>query len=386
MTVPEILVATVETPDGVVIPGPHGVSSGSETHYPGISGMVALIVSGGEALLIDSGMRTAPGSPGGVLTKICELIDSRPGLKLKYILQTHWHFDHTGNTEYLRTRYGAKVMCHPLERAIIEDPILGSNPDYVKSLGGDLKEIEADLNLTDYSMFPEESIRKYWHFPVTVDGEVEDGDILDVGEFRLQVLHTPGHTPGHLSLWNPSTKSLYLMDVGADAGLPIHPYPAGGIDAMVGSARKCLALEPEYLYPGHDLPRCPKDDAEDYLKDIIVRHSQIERRTLLALSRHGECTIQELYPEIFVQKERNDYAHNGWYTYSMACLHCHLRRLLELGKINRIKKDDGKIAWDVTDSGRMTKEEIDPFSPDALDQAAIQPLRDVEWKYLHIDY
>ena len=386
MTVPKILVATIETPDGVVIPGPHGVSSGSETHYPGISSMVALIASGGEGLLIDSGSRTAEGSPHGVLSKVCELIDSRPGLNLKYILQSHWHFDHVGNTEYLRSRYGAKVLCHPKERTILEDPVLGSRPEYVEALGGNLKEIEKDLNLVDYSMFPEASIRKYWNFPLTIDDEVEDGDILEVGEFRLQVVHTPGHTPGHLSLWNPSTKSLYLMDVSADAGLPIHPFPAGGIDEMVGSVRKCLALEPEYLYPGHELPRCPKDDAEDYLKDIIVRHIQIERRILVVLNRHGAFTIQELYPEVFVLKDRYDYAHNGWYTYSMACLHCHLRRLLDQGKIERLEKDDGKTAWGVTSSGKLTKEEIDPYWPDALETAALRPLRDVDWKYLHIDY
>ena len=56
----------IETPDGVWIPGPHGVSGESEI-YGGISGGVGIIESGGEAILTDVGYRTTPEYPPGVL-------------------------------------------------------------------------------------------------------------------------------------------------------------------------------------------------------------------------------------------------------------------------------------------------------------------------------
>ncbi len=353
--------AVMETPDGIFIPGPHGVSAGSEV-YPGVSAGISIIISGNEALITDPGVRSVPEYPSGVLNKLCEIIDSR-NLNLKYIYQTHWHFDHTANSQFMKDRYGAEVVCHPRERAIIEDPMLGTRADYIESFGGSAEEIAADYGLDDPAsiLFPAETLERFWNFPVEVDRTVEDGDILHVGELALQVLHTPGHTPGHLSLYNPSSQSLYLMDV-MYWPTPLHPHPIGKIDEQMGSIQKCLDLaraeKVDYLFPGHELPRVGNEDVVDYLEDLLLKHLQMERRILVLLSRHGALTIPDLYPEIFVIKDRYDYAHDGWYTYSLACLQSHLRRLTEMGSVSR-DVVDGKVVWNVTETGRVPEEELE---------------------------
>ncbi|CAA9455174.1 MAG: hypothetical protein AVDCRST_MAG02-1500 [uncultured Rubrobacteraceae bacterium] len=338
--------ATVETPDGIVIPGPHGVSAESEL-YPGISSMVAFIISGGEAIMTDPGMRTRSEYPSGVLDEVCGILDRR-NLRLKYIVQTHWHFDHTGNTRYVKERYGAEVLCHPKERAIIEDPMLATRPEYVESFGGSVEEIAEDLNLEDPSavLVPEDTMRGHWNHPVGVDRTVEDGEVLEVGDLEIRVMHTPGHTPGHLSLYNPSSESLYLVDV-MYWPTPIHPHPLGKADEQIESVRKCLALEAEYLFPGHELPRSGRQDTKDYLEDVLVKQLQLERRLLVLLDRHGTLTIPELHAETFVIKERYDYG-----PYSLNCVHSHVRRLLQQRKVARVKRDDGQVAWAVTEEGR----------------------------------
>lgn len=363
MSPPKLLWATIETPDGVVLPGPHGTSAASEI-YPGISSAIQVIASGGEALITDPGFRTDPSYPSGVIDRLSEILDGRR-LALKYIVQTHWHFDHTGNTQYFKDRYGAEVLSHPKERAILEDPTIATRPDYIASLGGDAAEVAEDFNLGDASsvLMPADTLKRYWHFPIEVDRTVADGEKLTVGDLQIEVLYTPGHTPGHLSLYNPSSKSLYLMDV-MYWPTPLHPHPVGRAQEQIDSIKRVLALANQgaidYLFVGHELPRVGYEDVRDYLEDLLIKHLQLERRILVLLSRHDLLTVTDLYPEIFVIKDRYDYAHGGgWYTYSLNLLQSHLRRLVELEKVTRQRRDDGQIAWAVTDAARLPHADLE---------------------------
>jgi glyoxylase-like metal-dependent hydrolase (beta-lactamase superfamily II) len=107
------------------------------------------------------------------------------------------------------------VVCHPKERPIIEDPTMATRTEYLESIGGDPAQVAADLTLDgpEDVTFDDETFAEHWNYPIEVDDTVEDGDVLQVGELAVEVLHTPGHTPGHLSLYTPSSGGLYLTDV-----------------------------------------------------------------------------------------------------------------------------------------------------------------------------
>jgi len=346
----------VETPDGVFVPGPHGVSARSEV-YPGISSGVVLVENGGEALLTDPGYRTDPEYPPGVLDTVCDLLDSR-GLDLKYLVQTHFHYDHVANSQYVADRYDATVVCHPREREILEDPMVATRTDYIESMGGDAAQVAAELTLDgpEDVPFPEEPFREQFAYPLDVDRTVEDGETLRVGELDVEVVHTPGHTPGHLSLFNPSSSSLYLTDV-MYWPTPIHPHPIGRVDEQIGSVERCLDLEADYLFPGHGLPRCGAYDVEDYLKDVLLKQRATAERIRVLLSRHGPLTVPDVHRETFVVKARYDYAQEGRFAYSLACVHSHLRRLLDRGEVERVDLD-GEVGWRVTDEGRLPDDEV----------------------------
>ena len=112
-----------------------------------------LLTHGGMAAVIDPG----DGDPKTVETIGRLLTDG--GLTLQYILLTHGHYDHLGGVSALRRTYpGVPVYLHPGD-AGGEDPLLPT-----ANLGG----------LT------------FW----------EDGDTIGLGGLDIQVLHTPGHTPG----------------------------------------------------------------------------------------------------------------------------------------------------------------------------------------------
>lgn len=352
----------MEIPDGLFIPGPHGTSAASKI-YPGISSAVAFIINGGEALILDSGARTGPEYPTGVLDTICKILDSR-NLRLKYLVQSHWHFDHTANTQYLRERYGGEVLCHPKESAILKNPLIASRPEYIESFGGNVTEIAEDFNLNDpvavfiAGTMRSKATRDYNYFSIKIDRTVEDGEVLPVGDLRIQVLHVPGHTPGSLALYNPSSSSLYIVDV-MYWPTPLHPHPIGKADEQIASIRKLLGLEADYLFPGHELPRCGRDDVKDYLEDMLLKYLQLEYRLLVLLNRHGALTITDLHAEVFPIKDRYYYSHDGWYALTMNCLQSYMHKLLGDEKVRRIKSEDGKLVWDITKNAKLPKQEVE---------------------------
>jgi hypothetical protein len=72
------------------------------------------------------------------------------------------------------------------------------------------------------------------------------------------------------------------------------------------------------------------------------------------LNRHGALTIPELHAETFVIKERYDYG-----PYSLNCVHSHVLRLAQQQKVIRSRRDDGQVAWEVTEEGRLPRGEAD---------------------------
>jgi hypothetical protein len=91
---------------------------------------------------------------------------------------------------------------------------------------------------------------------------------------------------------------------------------------------------------------------------MLVKHRQLAHRIRVALSRHGALTVPDLHRETFTIKARFDYAHDGWFSYSLACIQSHLRRLLNRGQVERTETNDGATAWQVTSDGRLTEDEI----------------------------
>jgi len=88
---------------------------------------------------------------------------------------------------------------------------------------------------------------------------------------------------------------------------PIYLYPIGKVDEQLDSIRKCLNLEADYLFLGHELPWYGCYNGEDYLKDLLVKQRQLERRLRVVLSRNGAMTAPDLHRESLVIKERYDY-------------------------------------------------------------------------------
>ncbi len=332
-----------ETPDGWGIPGIHGPLAGDELDGYVQSG-VYLIRGQGENMLIDTGNWTLPEHDNGMGDFLVNLLDKEKN-DLKYILITHFHYDHTGNAKMLKERYGAMVVCHPADKPIIEDPMIITRPENLTRFGVTPEEVVADFNLKEgesLGLSDPGIIETYWNFPVEVDVDVEDGDILEFGGLKVEIVHLPGHCPGHIGVWNPHTGTLYSGDL-LHYPTPLGPSPIGDAKAHWNSIQRCLAIKPQLLLEGHGLSAYSEASSERRLLHMRQQQDDTRNRILFVLQRGGKpMTTEELVPEVMPVKSDLDYAVSTGIgerrCYAECCIHTHILWMIEQGKIERVQE------------------------------------------------
>ena len=198
------------------------------------------LVYGDGITVIDTGMA---GSDQLILGAIRSA--GRDPAEIRLIVLTHHHPDHTGSAKTLRDLTGCTIAAHPLDRQAIEQP----DPALLRS--------------------PAPGVPPFVSGPVPVDRPLQDGDRIDAGAgLVLEVLHTPGHTPGSIALLIGHEKALFTGDaIQAPGRMPIFADPV----ALVRSLRRLRALTGiERCLPAHDEPA---QGAESYRRlDASIAH------------------------------------------------------------------------------------------------------------------
>jgi glyoxylase-like metal-dependent hydrolase (beta-lactamase superfamily II) len=169
---------------------------------------------------------------------------------IKRIVITHLHPDHTQAANEIRRRSGEvlEILSHWAEAAY-----LSHNPPY----SGPPSEEAVQNFFNQLGIKPEEVFKKYGSFdvePIKVDRQLQDGE--SVGK-SLQVIHTPGHTPGHISLYSKQHGIIFGGDFIYKSVLGIHglfvPPSTVSIDSTTAaiSARRISKLEFDTLLLAH---------------------------------------------------------------------------------------------------------------------------------------
>ena len=159
--------------------------------------------------------------PGGDENKILKEIAAR-NLTVDAIIATHGHPDHVCGNRRIKEPTGARIIMHREDSRFFGRPEVG---EYFAMLG----------------MEPSPP----------VDEEVEDGDIITVGEVQLKVIHTPGHTPGGMCLY--CAPDLITGDTLFVGGVGRTDFPGGSAEQLFASIANRLFVLPEetVVWPGH---------------------------------------------------------------------------------------------------------------------------------------
>lgn len=111
--------------------------------------------------------------------------------------------------------------------------------------------------------------------------DLGEGQTLTVdGGHPLQVLHTPGHAPGHLCLWDADGRTLVVGDMAAAHSTTVIDPPEGQMAVYLASLERLVALEPRWLIPGHGEPMA---DGAATLKRLLTHRRWREWRVLVSL-------------------------------------------------------------------------------------------------------
>jgi len=242
---------------------------------------VFLVRDGDEAALVDSGFGDEP----SVKARL-DFLAEHPGVRVKYIVLTHHHFDHTSGAAQLRESTGAQVALHEGEEKFLLEWDSTAPQDI--EIPEEAKELREKV----------EAFRRQ-AADATPDVLVNDGDAFAVGSLELQIVHTPGHTLGSVCIYMPQEKALFTGDTALGLGtVAISPPPHGDMGLYLQSLERLKTLDCAVMLPGHGQA---VHDVPAKLQEMIDHRHEREAQILKLLAK-GKRTVKAMldaiYPEL----------------------------------------------------------------------------------------
>jgi glyoxylase-like metal-dependent hydrolase (beta-lactamase superfamily II) len=234
------------------------------------------------SLLFDTGVKETPAAV------ILPFLD---GLQPDLVLNSHADVDHYGgNAAIKQAAPRALFLAHELDVRWIEsaEAIMRERYGWYAEHGLDYE--------PDVSAWLRDAIGP----DTPVDVHLRAGERIRLGpRLMLEVLHLPGHTPGHIGLWEPASRTAIVMDAVLGRGLldldknVIHPPPYFDVAAYLGAAQAEQAHAPQRLRTAHN-DVIEGAEVGRFLAESIAFVEDAERIVTGALAEAGELTLSHL--------------------------------------------------------------------------------------------
>lgn len=247
-----------------------------DTDFYGRTNSLYLLEGESKAALVDTGVGSTPGEYLAPYLK-----EHAPKVSIDYVLNTHADLDHVGGNKAVAEMFPNSVqMCHELDREWIDnfDRLIDERYDEYAEFG------MAEAPET------KDFLRSIVGAKAT-DSALKGGEQLKLApDWSVEVLHAPGHSHGHISLWDSRSKSLIIGDAVLSDGLymtdggPAFPPTYRYVDSYVATIDRFIAMAPEHLLSSH-YPSMSGADAMAFLqgsRDYVDRTDAAVRSALSA--------------------------------------------------------------------------------------------------------
>jgi glyoxylase-like metal-dependent hydrolase (beta-lactamase superfamily II) len=240
--------------------------------------------------------------------------------ELHTVIVSHTHADHMGAIAYFRERLPRlTVVDHEVDAPYLRDNTLLN------------RAFDADLVAQHFPGNHFDILEFYAAFcPISEtspDRTVREGDVLECGAYAFQVIHTPGHHPGHISLYEENEKILFVGDM-LGMEVPFYTPSSGGAEGYLASMEKYRALEVDLIVPSHgDLIQ----DAREVIEGAAGKVKRREERLLDGFDSRPK-TFNEFLPDLFRNPAQHMFP-------GAAILASHLEKLKADGVLT---EEDGK--------------------------------------------
>lgn len=282
------------------------------------------------SLLVDTGLNDTPGT---ALKPYLENIGCAI-TQLDYVITTHSDFDHMGGNAALRELAPqARFICHTLDRAWIED----IDKIIIENYG----QFDADHGLTS-----DEGVNAWIRSQARgtpIDIEVQGGEQIRLDDdWWVEVRHTPGHTRGHLSVYDPRSKTMIIADAAlynalyTRSGAPAFPPTYRFVESYIATIQHLQHTPIETLLTSH-YPIKRGNDVAEFLAESRAFVDRVENvlRATLRQARQPmriQALIEALSPKLGAWPE----SASGFLIYPLAG---HLERLIAYSLVEATRQD-----------------------------------------------
>lgn len=257
------------------------------------------------------------------------LQEVKESFRIDLILNTHGHLDHVNRNG----EFTAPAYIHPL------DAIWAESPDKLMECFG-------------FTGFGEYELGRWFLQWGRWSGEkpsgfFNPGDIIELGRNRLEVLHLPGHSPGHCGFFFPDEGILFAGDIDLTEFGPYYGNAVSDIDEFLASLDRLIELQPDMIVAGHGdgvVKRNIRQRLREY-RDIIFYR---EEKLMARLKQAGKVTLDEIarWKTVYGKyRYPREYERLYFLMEKYMDLH-HLNRLCRMGKVTQEGDYFAATTWD----------------------------------------
>ena len=341
-----------------IVPGIYQIplpSPGPESQLGPVN--VYFIRDNGECLLVDSGWNTEEALT-ALKNQLAEISVSLTDIPQLVI--THMHPDHVGLAGKLKEFAPLTTYIHYLDRDLLEVSFINPH-EFLEHVGEWMHADGLPLN-TMAKIQPAMARLRELVYPALPDVSLRGGETFPVGSFDFHVIWTPGHSPGHISLYEPNQKLLVAGDhLLAEIAPYVGIHPLAGDNPLhdyLKSLNNIKKLEVNLVLPGHHEPF---SDMKRRIKEIIQHHEQRSQEILETIKTRPKTAYRVMAETALTQRKNSNHWGKQTLVDGRTALMetiAYLESMRASGKLEKFNRDGAIYYQAVTGNAAQVHEEM----------------------------